>query len=224
EALPGEALPGEALPGKALTGKALTGGRMPADPLTRVPLNGEALAGGRRPAVQAAQCSRHGQHWRIDWGPRTAVIRNSVGLLHLAVLLANPDQEIPAIDLVAGVAALSGTTAATSGMSAQPLLDPVAARQYRHRLTQLKAELAEQGDRPGRVTRAEHDWLVAELARATGIGGRTRHFTDSAERARLAAGRAIRRALAHIEKADPLIGQHLRTSIHTGVRCSYRPA
>jgi hypothetical protein len=178
----------------------------------------------RAPAVQPARCSRHGQQWRIGWGSRTAVVESSIGLLHLAVLLANPGQEIPAIELVAGVAALADGGVGTSGMSPQPLLDPAAARQYRHRLAELKAELDEPGGQARHATRAEHDWLAAELASATGFGGRSRQFTDSTERARLAAGRAIRRALARIEKADAPIGQHLRASVHTGIRCSYRPA
>lgn len=177
----------------------------------------------RTPPVQPARCSRHGQQWQITWGSRSTVIENSIGLLHLAVLLANPGQEIPAVDLVAGVDALTGRAAMTASLSHQPLLDPTAARQYRHRLAQLNAELVEPGDRPRHATRAEHDWLAAELASATGLGGRTRQFAGGTERARLAAGRAIRRALIRIEKADVAIGQHLRASVHTGVRCSYRP-
>jgi hypothetical protein len=191
-----------------------TGADIPAGPPPR----------GRTAPAEPARCSRHGQQWRIAWGSRTAVIENSIGLLHLAVLLANPGQEIPAIDLVTGVAALTASAAVTSAVSSQPLLDPTAARQYRRRLAQLKAELAESDGEPHRAVRTEHDWLVAELASATGMGGRTRQFTDSTERARLAAGRAIRRALIRIEDADSAIGQHLRASIRTGIRCSYRPA
>jgi hypothetical protein len=36
-------------------------------------------------------------------------------------------------------------------------------------------------------------------------------------------GKAIRRALARITEADPVIGEHLRQAVHTGVRCSYWP-
>src|SRR5207248_4394856 len=52
----------------------------------------------------AATCTRAGQHWRIDYGRRTVLVPHSVGMLHLAVLLANPGREIPALDLAAGVA------------------------------------------------------------------------------------------------------------------------
>lgn len=63
--------------------------------------------------------------------------------------------------------------------------------------------------------------VVAALAAATtGIGGYVRGFPDSGERARIAVGKAIRRALAQIATADPVLGEYLRDGVHTGVRCS----
>ena len=69
----------------------------------------------------------------------------------------------------------------------------------------------------------ESDWLVAELAAATGLGGRQRRFADDAERARIAVGKAIRRALRRIEAADQALGADLRACVVTGLRCCYRP-
>jgi hypothetical protein len=175
----------------------------------------------------AAACRRAGRRWRIEWGRRNVLVEHSVGMLHLAVLLANPGQEIAAIDLVAGVAAV-GASADRSAMSAQPVLDRVAAQQYRDRLSRLSADiddLESDGDLGGAArARAERDWLLNELAGATGIGGRSRRFTDDTERARIAAGKALRRALTRIEEADTFIGEHLRGAVHTGVRCCYRPS
>jgi hypothetical protein len=65
--------------------------------------------------------------------------------------------------------------------------------------------------------------VAAELASGTGLGGRVRAFADGAELARLAVGKSIRRAIAHVEVADPVIGAHLRGGVHTGARCWYRP-
>ena len=56
-----------------------------------------------------------------------------------------------------------------------------------------------------------------------GLAGRVRPFTDDGERARLAVGKAIRRAINRIEAVDPLIGRHLRDAVRTGRSCSYRP-
>jgi len=54
------------------------------------------------------ECRRHGRKWRVGLGSRSVLVEHSVGLLHLAVLVANPRQEIRAIDLAASVAAPIG--------------------------------------------------------------------------------------------------------------------
>jgi hypothetical protein len=191
-----------------------------------IPVPGQAVG---EPSPASAQCARVGRKWRVAVRHRSVLVEHSVGLAHLAVLIANPRREIQATDLVAGVAGVTAlATAAGEETAAQPVLDHEAIREYRRRLRRLEAELAdlESAGDPGRADRArsERDWLVAELASASGLGGRTRSFPDQPERARVAAGKAIRRAIARITEADPLIGEHLRQSVHTGVRCSYWPA
>ena len=177
-------------------------------------------------AAEEARCQRAGRKWQLTLGHRSALVEDSIGLVHLAVLIANPRQEIPAADLVAGLAGLTGTGAGAG--TAQRVLDPEAIAEYRNRLRQLDTQLSETGidelgpDRASH-TRAERDWLIAQLSSAAGLGGRTRAFPDQPERARVAVGKAIRRALARITEADAVIGEHLRQTVHTGVRCSYWP-
>jgi hypothetical protein len=178
----------------------------------------------RRTDGRAATCRSYGQRWRIDWDDRTAVVDDSVGMLYLAALLNNPGRDIPSIDLVAGFEMFRTRGATTS---AQPVLDRAAIAQYRERLTQISAEIDECeliGDQE-RMARAkvERDWLLGELSAATGIGGLRRNFPDDAERARSAVGKAIRRVLARVERADVKIGQYLRETVRTGLVCSYRP-
>ena len=140
-------------------------------------------------------------------------------MTHLAVLVANPRQEILAAELAAGLSALG---AGGEGGAAHPVLDQAAITEYRNRLKRLDAELDPR--KPGdEEARAERDWLVAQLASAAGFGGRVRSFPDQGERARVAVGKAIRRALARITEADPILGDYLRQTVHTGVRCSYWP-
>ncbi|MFC7104457.1 hypothetical protein ACFQQB_30830 [Nonomuraea rubra] len=145
-----------------------------------------------------------------------------MGMGYLATLMANPGQEIPAIDLAAGAEA--GRSAANS---AQPVLDEVARRTYKERLARLDGEIGElesAGDlERAAALREEREWLLAELAAATGIGGRARPFTGSEERARVAVGKAIWRAADRVAAVDPSIGEELRATVRTGTRCCYRP-
>jgi len=183
---------------------------------------------GLAPALAAgeARCQRVGRKWRLTLHGRSVLVEDSIGMVHLAVLIANPRREIQAADLVAGLAGVGGTGGDTG--TAQHVLDHEAIAEYRNRLKRLDAQLGETGigelepDR-ARQARAERDWLVAQLSSAAGFGGRTRAFPDQPERARVAVGKAIRRALAKIAEADAVIGEHLRQTVHTGVRCSYWP-
>ena len=175
--------------------------------------------GPREPAGLVAECHRVGRKWRLAWRERSVLMEDSIGMTHLAVLLANPRQEILAAELAAGLSALG---AAGEGGSAHPVLDQAAITEYRNRLKRLDAEL-DQREPVDAETRAERDWLVAQLASAAGFGGRVRSFPDQGERARVAVGKAIRRALARITEADPILGDYLRQTVHTGVRCSYWP-
>jgi hypothetical protein len=210
-----------------------------------------APAAGTRPAGPAtaavdssgpATCTRVGRKWRVTWQGRSILVEDSIGVLHLAVLIANPRHDIPAADLVAGLAVLGGHAA--DAAASQPVLDQQAVGDYRQRLARLDAELraldtagtagtsgtggsaiaaggAETAERAR--LRAEREWLLGQLASAAGLSGRTRSFPDEGERARVAAGKAIRRALARISEADAAIGEHLRQTVHTGTRCSYWP-
>ncbi len=173
---------------------------------------------GRAPAgVGLVTCLRAGRRWRVALADRSVLVEDSIGMLHLAVLIANPRHDIAAAELAAGLAALG---AASASVTVQPLLDQEAISEYRSRLRQL-----EEG--PGQAApeqdRTEREWLLAQLAGAAGLGGRTRAFPDDGERARVAVGKAIRRALGRIAAADAVIGEHLSQSVHTGARCSYWP-
>jgi hypothetical protein len=146
-------------------------------------------------------------------------------MAHLAVLIGNPRQEILAVDLAAGLAALN--TAASNLGTAHPVLDRGAIGEYKNRLRRLEGEIAElesAGSARAADARDERDWLTAQLASAAGFGSRTRSFPDQPERARVAVGKAIHRALDRITEAHPTIGEHLGQAVRTGVRCSYWPA
>jgi len=172
------------------------------------------------------RCAREGWAWRISLGERSILVKHSVGMFHLAVLIANPLQEIRAADLAAGLATL-GPTVGRAVNSVQPVLDHEAVQAYRRRLEQLPREIEEHEERgalqQAARARKEREWLEEQLSGAMSIGGRPRAFTDESERARIAVGKAIRRALDRITAVDPEIGGYLRRTVRTGVRCSYWP-
>jgi hypothetical protein len=161
---------------------------------------------------------RDGQDWLLSMGGRSTRLRHTKGLAQLAVLLANPGQEISAVELAGGIPAPAAP---------DPMLDEPARRAYRQRLAELDAALegaAARGDAAAAGDlEAERAAVVAELKRATGLAGRRRGFSDEAERARVNVTRTIRQALNRILAADPEAGRHLLASVHTGTRCSYRP-
>ena len=193
---------------------------VPGQPAARDPVPGHP-----GPAGLVAECQRVGRKWRLTVHGRSVLVADCIGMIHLAVLIANPRQEVRAADLVAGLAGLS--RASGDDGPAQAVLDHEAIAEYRDRLKRLDAELGQpdRGDDPGRVARAraERHWLIAQLAGAAGLGGRTRSFPDQGERARVAVGKAIRRAILRVTEEDPIVGEHLRQAVHTGVRCSYWP-
>ena len=209
-----------ARPGDAATARRdLDSARAEAAALGMV-LPGDAITAAG-PAT--ATCVRTGRGWRLGLAGRDIVIEDSIGMLHLAVLIGNPRQEITAADLTAGVAGMAGSAARDA--ADHHVLDAGAIASYRSRLRRLDAELG--GLAPGSdaedAARAEREWLVTQLASAAGLGLRPRSFPDDAERARVAVGKAIRRALTRITAADAIIGEHLRQAIRTGARCSYWP-
>jgi hypothetical protein len=181
--------------------------------------------GGSTARRQPVAIQRLGRQWHVGFGNRVALVDDSLGVRYLATLTANPGYELPAIELAAGASA--AVAAAAADTSHQPVLDDVAMREYRQRLASVAEEIDkyELSNDLGRaeVARAERDWLIAELSAAAGLGGRVREFSGDEERARISVGKAIRRALDRVAAADPVIGEELRATVQTGLRCCYRP-
>ena len=181
------------------------------------------LAAWRRSGPHTPRWTRWGRGWRIEMAGRSVVVEDMVGMHYLATLVANPGTDIAAVELVR-----IDRSGSTLPETAQPVLDGEALRQYRTRMRELAEEIEEAehiGDAERVATlQSEVDWILHEVQATTGLGGRSRTFADDAERARIAVGKAIRRALARISDADEVLGAELRAGIETGVRCCYRTA
>lgn len=180
-------------------------------------LSGRLQAWRKRWRPGEVSLSRQGEMWRLALGARQVTVPASVGMGHLAELMANPGVDIPAADLVSRYGVREAR--------AEGVLDDRALRAYRARVDELRERL-EAADAAGDSTAGaraqdELDALTTELARSTGLRGGARSFADANERARVAVHRAIQRALAAIDRADPQIGRVVRARVTTGVRCRY---
>ncbi|GAA3584645.1 hypothetical protein [Kribbella ginsengisoli] len=157
--------------------------------------------------------------WLIGRNPAGTPLRELRGFGYLRELLRHPRRPVAALDLV------GPGTAIESGLG--EVLDEQALKAYRQRLRDLDQELTEAGEWSdlGRLTtvRLERDALLDELARATGLGGRARTTGSSQERARVAVKKAISAAIDRIATVDEPLADHLRSTIHTGLTCSYEP-
>jgi hypothetical protein len=107
------------------------------------------------------------------------------------------------------------------------MLDATAKEAYRRRLAEIEEDVgqAEASGDAGRAAQAaaEREFLVQELSRAVGLGGRARRAGSSSERARAAVTRALRQSMVRIGEHHPELGEHLDRTIRTGTYCSYLP-
>ena len=196
-------------------------------------------AADREERVQAATdrnvFRREGDYWSVVYGERMVRVRDLKGMRYLARLLADPGREFHVLDLVAAETGNVGQRAISPAGGLSPkglgdageMLDERAKAAYRRRLEEIEDDLDQArafGD-PERAAQAdaERDFLVQELSRAVGLGGRDRRASSASERARAGVTRAIRQAIARIGEHHPQLGDHLDRAIRTGTYCAYLP-
>lgn len=187
------------------------------------------------PAPDLSVFCREGDYWSLEFEGLTVRVRDLKGMHYLARLLAHPGREFHALDLVAaeGVGLARSESSLTSELprtalgDAGEMLDARAKNAYRRRLAEIEDDIAQArglGDteRESQAD-AERDFLVRELSRAVGLGGRDRRAASASERARVGVTRAIRYAMTRIGEHHPLLGEHLNLAIRTGTYCGYLP-
>ena len=187
------------------------------------------------PAPDLNVFRREDDYWSLEFEGRTVRVRDLKGMHYLARLLAHPGREFHALDLVAaesvGVArsesSLTAELPRTALGDAGEMLDARAKNAYRRRLAEIEDDVAQaralgDAERESQAD-AEREFLVRELSRAIGLGGRDRRAASASERARVGVTRAIRYAMARIGEHHPLLGEHLDRAIRTGTYCGYLP-
>jgi hypothetical protein len=169
----------------------------------------------------------------VTFDGRTVQVRDRMGMRHLARLLADPGREFHVLDLFTAAAGnpaeamYGGPSPRRAFGDAGEMLDDKAKAAYRQRLAEIEDDIQdarasndlareEQAD-------AEREFLLRELSRAVGLGGRDRRAGSASERARAGVTRSIRQAMAGIRAHHPELGRHLERAIRTGTYCAYLP-
>ena len=165
---------------------------------------------------------REGDYWSVVFEGRTVRVRDLKGMRYLAQLLARPGRELHVLDLVA-----AETGQQTAIGDAGEILDERAKAAYRRRLVEIEEDIEQaralaDAEREAQAD-AERDFLVKELARAVGLGGRNRRAASASERARSGVTRAVRQAIARLGEHHPELGEHLNGTVRTGTFCAYVP-
>ena len=164
---------------------------------------------------------REGDYWSVVFDGRTVRVRDLKGIRDPAQLLANPGREIHVNHLVAGETG--------KPMALDTPVDARRARQVRdrRRLGEIEDDIEQARALEDAVREAqadtERDFLVRELARAVGLGGRDRRATSASERARSGVTRAVRQGIAGIGEHHSPLGEHLDQTVRTGTYCAYVP-
>jgi hypothetical protein len=172
------------------------------------------------PVRETALLSRMGKVWTFSWQGEQGTIVHAKGIADISTLIRHQGQDVSALALAGG--------GAVAGSSHDQMIDIEALNAYRRRLDELTAEM-DRADADADMGRSdllqdEHDQLIAEIKRATGLGGRLRgRANDPAERARKAVSARIRDAISRLESLAPSLAAHLDRSVQTGLHCSYSP-
>jgi hypothetical protein len=181
---------------------------------------------------------KKGEFWTISYDATTFRLKDAKGLHYLGYLLARPGQRIHVHDLIEAVegSATNGRTIHAASEDLEivreiggpgPTIDARSRSEYRARLHDLQAELdeAERMNDLGRSERLriEVEMVGQELSGASGLGGRARTASSSAERARGPVRKSIRSVIEKVRNEHPTLGHHFAVAISTGYFCVYQP-
>ncbi len=166
------------------------------------------------------QMIKTGDFWIISLDNRKTTIKDTKGAKYLAEILRNLGKDIHVLKIIE-----TCDQKQLDNETEIDLLDPKARTQYKNRICHLDKEIqeAQSNNDLGRLENAKNEkiFIQEELTRSLTLGGRSRKFTNTVERARLNVSRAVRAVIRNIQIMDPALGHHLETHIRTGRYCRY---
>ncbi|MBI4672778.1 MAG: hypothetical protein HY741_14050 [Chloroflexi bacterium] len=184
---------------------------------------------------------KKGEGWVITYrGSDSLILRDSKGIAAIALLLQKPNKDFSAIELAQAIEKNGATNAVWSASEIAEaslsisgfdgggkVLDSKAKREYRAKLEELtekKGIATASGDYvKAEECEREHDSILAELNRTSGLGGNSREFAGQTENARAAITQRIRGTIRKIKSKNAMLSGYLETTIETGQYCVYRP-
>jgi hypothetical protein len=191
------------------------------------PVEPDSVDGGE--VITGTLC-KEGDYWTLRYQKRVIRLRNRKGIQQLALLLANPEVEIPAqaLSRLGSTGRYCDESAEIALGSSGEITDQQALFQYASRSRELQADLDEADAKNdlGAVERikSELEWLRRAISNAMGIGKRTRLAGSAAERARVSVRNNLSAVFRTVKESDRTVGLHLEQSIRTGHSCVYRPS
>jgi len=158
-----------------------------------------------------------GNQWSISYAAQQIFMTDLKGLHDIVQLIAHPNQNIHCTELM-------GMPVQEKG---EAVFDAKAREAYQQKLIEIQQDLEEaeslSNSQHIQMLQREYDDLVDHLAKAIGMGGKTRKLSDATEKARTAVTWRIRNAIKKISAIHPTLGKHLGLSIKTGIFCEYSP-
>jgi hypothetical protein len=178
---------------------------------------------------------RTGEIWSLQFDGKHVLIQHRVGMTYIGLLLRSPDRSLGCEALLAAAGGNpefdklmdkeERAAIPIGGLVPHELLDDKARKQYKDRLNSIESEMheAKSNNDLAQCERLEDQKqrLIEELKAATGLGGRSRTFTNESEKARKAVARAIGTALTKIGEHHPDLAKHLDDRIERGGECRY---
>jgi tetratricopeptide (TPR) repeat protein len=155
--------------------------------------------------------------WHLSFLDDDVELPDSIGVRRLVQLLERPFVDVPVGDLVGGL----------DQATRQELMDSVALRSYHDRVVELRDEINEAEDNNDFIraerSRSELDSLLEHIAASAALGQRSRQFTNSQERARVAVRKSLSRVFDDVSLQSPRLGGLLLQCIRTGNICRFEP-
>ena len=166
-----------------------------------------------------------GDYWEVTYGGASSILDDCRGLRYIAILIRDTGANRSPLHAKELVALAAGRWSGPIEVETRDaLLDQAARTQLTRRLEEVAFERNRaEDDETAAALDEEYERIATALTEGTASRGRRGSFSDSGEKARKAAGKAISEAVAKIAACPGLLplAEHLGSAIRKGLWLSY---